>query len=218
MRHLPPARRDSERGYTLAALLVILTVMSVIIAFSVPKMWSDIMQRERDHQTLFAMKQYARAIQEFQKARGALPVSLDQLEEQKEPRVLRQLYPNPLSGELDWILVPFGTPSGGAQAPVPGVTPGTAPPGSQPPAQPQPGVPSTSPGGGQNAVPFIGVRPPQTGESFLSLNGSDRYEQWLYTIEDLAKEQTPTPPGTGPVSGSGPPGTTPPGGQQPRRP
>ncbi|HUO84759.1 MAG TPA: type II secretion system protein, partial [Thermoanaerobaculia bacterium] len=113
--------QSNEKGFTLAGVLVILTVLSVILAYSVPRMWSDVMKRERDYQLLFVMEQYARAIQDFQRARGALPVSLEQLEKQQKPRVLRQLYPNPLSGEVDWILVPVGTQTG--QTP-PGTPPG----------------------------------------------------------------------------------------------
>ena len=36
--------------------------------------------------------------------------------------------------------------------------------------------------------PFIGVRPNKTGTSYLVVNGSDTYEQWSYTINDLNNE------------------------------
>lgn len=187
-------RRGSaaERGFTLAAVMIILTVMMVFVAFTVPQMWSDVMRRERDYQTIWTMKQYARAITEFQKARKALPTSLEQLEEQNTPRVLRKLYPNPLSGEVDWVLIPVGADQG--QAPPPGTAPGTP----APPAQP--GVDSTAGGSG----PFIGVRPPQKGPSFVTFNERTTYETWSYTINDLQRELNPAPPP--PPGGSGPGG------------
>ena len=36
--------------------------------------------------------------------------------------------------------------------------------------------------------PFIGVRPPKTGKSLLTLNGADSYEQWTFTDTELKQE------------------------------
>ena len=60
-------------GFTLAGLIVILTIIMVFVAYTVPRQWSDVMQREREQQTIFVMKQYARAINEFQKKRNGYP-------------------------------------------------------------------------------------------------------------------------------------------------
>jgi type II secretory pathway pseudopilin PulG len=178
--------RSSESGFTLAGLLIILTVMGVVLAFSVPRMWSDILKRERELQTIWVMKQYARAINEFQQKRGSPPVNLEQLKEQTTPRVLRQLYPNPLSGKMDWILVPAGTQTP-AQAMVV-VNPNQ-------PNQPRPVVPQAPPQntgltGPQGNVPFIGVRPPTTGDSYITLYGAEQYENWMYTVNELEMERT----------------------------
>ena len=178
-------RIGDQRGFTLAALLVILTVLAVFVAYSVPPMWSDILKRERDIQTIWTMKQYARGIAEFQRKRGVLPTTLDQLKEQKEPRVIRALYSDPLTGELDWILVAPGT--GGTPVASPG-------PSSNPN---QPPTPQGATGSSKDYVgPFIGVRPPITGKSFVSLNGMDRYENWSFTINDL--QRNPAGPGPRP--------------------
>ena len=205
-------RLSAESGFTLAGLLVILTVLAVVLAFTVPTKWSDVRKRERDRQLMFVLEQYARSIQEYQRRTGGLPTTLEQLEEFNNPRVLRQLWTNPLSGEVDWILVPPGTGSGGA----PGQgTPGQAGQQPQQPGQ-QPGKPGTTgqpgqpglPGGGSPADyvgPFIGVRPPQTGESILEFKGSNQYSEWIYTVDDLQMEQTPQQPGQQP-------------GQQPQQP
>lgn len=172
--------RHSERGFTLAGLLVILTVIAVVVAYTVPPAWSLVMKREREKQTVWVMRQYARAIYEFQRKRNALPVSLDQLKEQNNPRVLRALYPNPLTGEMDWVLVPPGTAAGGTPAP------GMPPP--QQPATPQPAQSALGGNPQDYRGPFVGVRPGQTGEAYITLNGADRYENWVYTVVELQQE------------------------------
>ncbi|HEV7242492.1 MAG TPA: hypothetical protein VGQ36_24900 [Thermoanaerobaculia bacterium] len=159
-------------------MLVILTIVMVFVAYTVPRMWSDVLRRDRERQTIFVMKQYARAIAEFQRQRGALPTTLEQLEEHKRPRVLRQLYPNPLTGKMDWLLVPVTTnphsptTDGAPHRPLPIMTHG----------------------------PFIGVRPAVTGRSLTAFRGATDYGEWVYTIADLQQDrqqaiqatQTPT--------------------------
>jgi type II secretory pathway pseudopilin PulG len=208
------APRNPQSGFTLAGLLVILSVIAVISAYLVPKMWSSIMWRERDLQTIFVMKQYAKAISDFQRTTGALPTSLEQLEKKTMPRVLRQTYANPLSGELDWILVPQGAVTPGAQPQGQGAGPGGQL-GNQPPGTAQgPGTPVNQfgqPGGGDPrnySGPFIGVRPPQTGESMIELFEQKQYEAWMYTINELEVERA--------ARGAGPNPNQPPQGAGPR--
>lgn len=186
--------RSAESGYTLAGLLVILTILSVVVAYTVPPLWSTVMKRERDRHTIWVMKQYARAIQDFQRKRGTFPVSLEQLTEQKNPRIIRRLFANPLSGEVDWILVPAGTPTpatmAGAGQNAPGLPPVPNPQVPRPTPGTGVGIPgSPTPGPGQQVGPFIGVRPPNTGESFLELEGAKKYEEWMYTVNELARDQ-----------------------------
>lgn len=174
--------------------------MAMFIAFTVPEQWSMVLKRERDRQTIFLMKQYARAIYGWQaKHNQTAPVSLEQLQEAKKPRLLRGngKWPMPLTGkEEDWILVP-------AQALVQNMTPASGqqvmgPDGRPlPPQQPPP----TTPGQQQPAMrlnkdlsppdykgAFVAVRPKATGKSFITLNGVDSYEEWVYTVQDLTKE------------------------------
>jgi type II secretory pathway pseudopilin PulG len=194
-------RSPSERGYTLAAVLVIVTILAMVLAYTIPEQWSRVMKRERELHTIWVMKQYARAIQEFQKKRGTFPVSLEQLTEQKNPRIIRQLYPNPLTGELDWALVPFGTPTPATNPAAGAVAPG-APTLPQQPTTPQPTTPATG-AGGQQVGPFIGVRLAMRGESIVPLNGQTKYEEWVYTINELQRDlaaaaggaMQPFPPG-----------------------
>ena len=194
---------DAQAGFTLAALIVILTIISIIIAFTVPQQWSLVMKRERDRQTIFLMKQYARGILAFQTRNNAPPVSLQQLQDARRPRLLRGdgKWTCPLTGKKDdWILVPpnaiempgmpgTGTPpknnpvfggGGGNNKNNPPVAPGVnvRPPSKlNPAASPRDYV-------GQ----FVGVRPNAKGKSFIALNGAEDYSEWVYTVQDLQNE------------------------------
>jgi type II secretory pathway pseudopilin PulG len=175
------ARRRGEQGFTLAALIVIMTIMMIFVAYTVPRQWSTVMQRQREQQTIFAMRQYARAIYNFQKKNNTYPVSMQQLVEARQPRWLRggkDGLPDPMTGEMDWLLVPQAAAGQG------GVRPGNPPTGTQPPATTIPALPMKDYAGG----PFIGVRPPKTGKSLIALNGADQYEQWTFTAIEMKAE------------------------------
>jgi len=182
--------RSSERGFTLAGLIVILTVMAIFIAYTVPKQWSKVMAAERDKQTIFVMKQYARAIRAYQLKNNAVPTSLDQIKQARTPRLIRGAgeWICPLTGQADWVIIPASA----AQATNPQNPALTQPMNqrprdgawrmTQPTQQPTQGQP------GGIVGPIIGVRPNKTGPSFLTLNGATNYEQWSYTTIDLENE------------------------------
>lgn len=195
---------SAQEGFTLAALIVILTIISIVIAYTVPTQWSLVMKRERDRHTIFLMKQFARAIDAFEAKHKALPVSLDQLEKARKPRMLRGdgIWPNPLTGsEKDWIMVPPAAVNpAGSGAPV------------QPPNTPILGAPDMSkkpqerntPAGAPGQPrklnkeaspkdyvgPFVAVRPNATGPSFIELNDAADYSEWVYSIYDLRNERS----------------------------
>lgn len=209
------AGEPSQRGFTLAGLLIILTIVMVFVAFTVPKQWSTIMQRERELQTIFIMRQYARACYEFNQRHKVWPSSIDQVKDARLPRFIRgpkDGYVDPLTGEVDWLIIPFaaaqqggsgtgttpngaiigigGTaPGGGSGGGATGGTGGTGATGATGATggtgqQSLPGIPMKDYAGG----PFVGVRPPKTGESFLEYRGVKSYEQWSYTALDLTQE------------------------------
>lgn len=192
---------NAAAGFTLAALIVLLTIISIVVAYTVPTQWSLVMKRERDRQTIFLMKQFARGIMNWQtKHANTPPTSLDQLYEARKPRMLRGVdkWPCPLTGnEKDWILVPPQAlqPNVPGQPPVGGPQPSN--PATRPPQQ-QPQTPLTpyqgsklnkelSPPDYANG-PFVAVRPKATGKSFIALNGAENYEEWVYSVEDLRNE------------------------------
>ncbi len=167
------AAGSGQEGFTLAALLVILTIIAVVIAYTVPEQWSMIMARERDRQTIFLMKQYARSIKAWSMKNGGMPTSLDQITEAKEPRVIRGggKWICPITGkEDDWILVPFTAIQNPPQP-------------NQLQAQPSKLIKEASPR--EYTGPFVGVRPAATGKSFLEFNGATDYSEWVYTVMDL---------------------------------
>ena len=181
--------RASERGFTLAAVIVLLTIMAVTIAFTVPPQWSKIMERERDRQTVYVMKQTARAIYEFRRKNNAFPTSLEQLQKARQPRFIRgtEEFPvDPGTGKNDWLILPAGqqqqqaaaTGGIGVMGPTPAPGTSTAPPGTA-----IQGVPAKDFVG-----PIGGIRPSRTGKSFLALNGKETYEEWTYTVSDLEIE------------------------------
>jgi len=186
--------RQSERGFTLAALIVILAIMMIFVAYSVPKQWSTILQRERDYQTIYIMRQYARAILEFQhNHNNTLPTSISQLRDARNPRVIRWKDDpiDPLTGQVDWLIVPASAaPPGVRPAVPPPVPPPTTSSGKDANGNPTTPAIQSFPMKDYAGGPFVGIRSPKTGKSYVMLNGADQYEQWLYTSNDLSQEIT----------------------------
>jgi type II secretory pathway pseudopilin PulG len=194
---------DRQEGFSLAALIVILTIISLVIAYTVPAQWSMVMKRERDRQTIFLMKQFARGILRWQqKHNNTAPVSLQQMQDARKPLMLRNggKWPCPLTGsEEDWILVPAQAvmpngqvvPQGGANNQGGGSGIGIRGNPPQPPQAANGREPSKlnkelSPK--DYVGPFVGVRPNASGKSFIALNGAEDYSEWVYTVEDLKQE------------------------------
>ena len=171
--------------------MVIMSVMLIFIAYTVPQQWSLVMRRERELQTIFIMQQYAKACQAFMDKNKTYPVSMQQLAEAVQPRFLRCPKDgciDPLTGEVDWYVIPQSqAPApGGGQAPPGVVPPGGGPTGTQATSTAAPGIAIKDYAGG----PFVGVRPNKTGSSLILLNGADHYEQWIYTALDYVQDRT----------------------------
>jgi type II secretory pathway pseudopilin PulG len=185
-----------------------MTIMMIVVAYTVPRQWSTIMKRERERETIYAMQQYARSIAEFRLKNNTYPTSPQQLKDARQPRMIRGPkgeLPDPLTGEVDWLVIPQSAaaalpqrnipgqnnPPGTTQPPLPPLTgttnsTGTDTSGTNPPATPAlPGIPIKDYAGG----PFIGVRPPTHGKSLINFLGSDTYETWVYTSIDYENEK-----------------------------
>lgn len=181
----------------MAALLVALSVMSIVLAALMP-VWKTMAQREKEAELVFRGEQYKHAIGLFQRKNGiAYPPSLDVLVEQ---RFLRKKYKDPVTG--DDFLPLVQTQQAAAR---PGGATGAV-------AQPRPGAGNTSlsspgmtstPGmGAQGGI--VGVASKSTARSLRVYNGRDRYNEWHFVF--VAQTQTP---------GSGQPGRGGPGARRP---
>src|SRR5947207_5859970 len=102
-------RINSQQGFTLAGLIVVMTIMMIFVAYTVPRQWSTVMKRERERETFFAMQQYAKAIQEFQDKHKIYPNSIKELQDARQPRMIRGPkgeFIDALTGEVDWLIIP----------------------------------------------------------------------------------------------------------------
>ena len=86
----------------MAALLVVLAVMSLMLSMALP-VWHHAAQREREAELIFRGEQYARAIMLYQRQTpGAYPPDVETL---VEGRFLRRAYRDPMTAEGEFRLV-----------------------------------------------------------------------------------------------------------------
>lgn len=92
-----------EGGYNLVILIVVITLMNLAVAITLP-LWSQIIQREKEEELIFRGLQYAEAIRVFRTRFQRPPVRLEELVEAK-PRSIRRLYPDPMTDDGKWQLL-----------------------------------------------------------------------------------------------------------------
>jgi type II secretory pathway pseudopilin PulG len=206
-RHVPPAgsRRTREAGYNLVILAVAVTILSILVAGALP-VWSTAMKREREEELIFRGLQYAEALRVFQQRFGRLPTRLEELIE-VEPRCIRQLWTDPITGERDWRLIRGNMPvgmdggSGGQGAGLDGDAPGSGLGGDEGEDEDgrRQGSGGELPQGDAGLGPIRGVRSRSTDEALKTFFDKDRYDQWLFTVDLLTG-------GAGGGAGNAPPG------------
>lgn len=104
--------QDKEYGFTLLALLVIISIMGICLS-SAGKYWSTVAQRENEKELLFRGTQFLEAIgnyyQNSPRSTKTYPAKLEDL--LKDPRYLtktrhlRRIYKDPLNPDRDWGLI-----------------------------------------------------------------------------------------------------------------
>ena len=157
-------------------VVMLITVMNVMVAMVLP-LWSGMIRRDKEEELISRGLQYAEAIRVFQRRFGRLPVQLDELIK-VEPRSIRRLWEDPMTGKADWVLIfegaPPGTP-GGAIDPATGrpLPPGTPIPATPPGASDEENLP-------QPVGPIRGVRSRATGEGFHVFLDQTSYESWEF--------------------------------------
>lgn len=109
----------AEGGFVYIALLIFVAVIAISLS-AVSEVWSFSAQRDRETELLFIGNQYRRAITLYYTSspRGvrAFPHSLEELlvdnrTEDNAQHYLRRLYPDPMTGKVDWGTVTL--PDGG---------------------------------------------------------------------------------------------------------
>lgn len=201
--------RSRQQGFTLVALVVITTVMTILVAAAMP-MWSQIVKRDREAELVFRGLQYAEAIRVFQLRFQRYPVSLEELLN-ANPRCLRQLWKDPMTDDGQWGLVvaQSGRPGGRGrrgrqtredrmrrlgqanQAQEETRNTGGLTVGSEPQDLTGGSAPSgraSSRRGRQAMGPIQGVHSRSTETGVRTFLGSDQYSEWQFTVELL-----PTP-------------------------
>jgi len=91
-----PAPRAAARGYTLAALMVFVTLVLIGLTAGF-QLWSNRLQRENEDELIFRGKQYVEALRLFQQRWGRPPTKLKELMEigPGKHRCIRQLWKDP---------------------------------------------------------------------------------------------------------------------------
>ena len=104
------AGRRGDRGYAMAALLVMVAVLTVLMSIAMP-VWRHEAQREKEEELVFRGLQYVRAIRLYQAKTRALPPTIDAL---VQGHYLRKKYKDPIAND---DFVPIGA-AGGAPGQV----------------------------------------------------------------------------------------------------
>jgi type II secretory pathway pseudopilin PulG len=193
------SRVNGERGYAMAALLVALAVMAILMSVAMP-VWRQQARREKEAELVFRGEQYARAIALYNfknnqiGGRGfSLPPSIDVL---VQGRYLRKKYKDPMTKDGEFALLTAGQTN-----PTQG---GATPPGGRA------GGPAPSANTGTVIGGISGVRSKSEENSLRSYRGQTRYDQWVFTFNNVQRPGGIVPPAnTGDGRGGNP--TVPPG-------
>jgi type II secretory pathway pseudopilin PulG len=87
-----------DAGFSLAALIVFVTIASIFIAAAVP-VYQMQAKRELEEELIFRGGEYTRAIQKYRTKFGAYPTSIDQLVQTNGLHFLRKAYKDPITGK-----------------------------------------------------------------------------------------------------------------------
>ncbi len=205
----PSSKQPNAGGYTLVALLALMTILALFAAAAAPNITRRA-QREREIEAIFRGEQVADAIRAYysyqQSRRGqgdpSLPTSMDQLLEgipsgTKKVQVLRpSAARDPLTPEGEWRTIrPRSADLSDFQQSLmlftENVRPATNDPLLQrveqhmaPPVLPTLGLASTgtsSTDAGNSTGPFIGVSSRSERTSMITYYGIEYHNEWIFT-------------------------------------
>ena len=203
------SRLNAEHGYTLVALLVVMSLMALFALAAAPQVRQQA-QREREKEAIFRGEQVADAIRRYYQSRGgqgvnSLPTDMDQLRDgiqipgrTKKLQILRVAAgKDPLSSSGEWRLIgptsqDFGKFVRSATVYSGGVPPTprrefTALAGLIPQMTNILDTDSTdaAPGGEDTSAnssgPFLGVASRSQRNSVMTYYGIERHDEWIFT-------------------------------------
>lgn len=196
------SKRQSERGYTLVALLALMTIMALLLVAAVPNVRLQA-QRSLEEEAIWRGEEVAEAIRLYTRRTGRLPTSIEQLLEgvpvtTKKVQVLRPVAAHdPLSSSGEWKLIRRTDPAfidfqksviayAGRQPPTRDTAfIGAA--GQLPPLTNilDTGTVESAPGGEDDSAntsgPFIGVASRSRRDSIINYYGIPRHDKWVFT-------------------------------------
>ena len=189
--------------------------MAILVAAVLPLVSAE-MQRRKEDELIFRGLQYAEGVRVFRRKFGRYPASLKEMLEIR-PRVLRQLWKDPMTGQVDWVVVgPTMAVGATVRTPVPGG--GAAPTPTPTPGPFGAGGPADGGGPGSALVPVFGVHSRVAKKGFRLFDGRENYSDWVFTEQTIgvtAGASGAVTPGGLPGPGILPPGGGP-GGPPPR--
>ena len=175
----------TNNGFAMGALLVSIFITSLLMSMVLP-VWHHAAQREREAELIFRGRQYARAIDLWQRQRpGSAPQDLDTLVEE---RFLRKRYSDPMTsnGEFRILLQSDLASIEVNQAVTTGSrTETSSEQGSENRDEPEEA--------GGVAGGIVGVVSTSTESSIASYNSRNRYDEWFFI--HTTNTQLETPPG-----------------------
>lgn len=92
-----------EKGYMFVSAMVVVVLMGISMAV-LTKSWTYRVHRMKENELLFRGQQYSRAIRLYYQTHRRYPFKLEELMQVK-PRVLRELYADPMTDDGSWGLV-----------------------------------------------------------------------------------------------------------------
>ena len=203
-----PCRYKFEAGYTLAGVLVLIGIMSVMMAMALP-VWERIKQRENEEELIFRGKEYMEAIARYHTKFHSFPPDVETLSKMK---FIRKLYKDPMTENGEWKLLHpeslvetgeagfINQPGAkqrededqeGNEKKREGVVPGLGSPRTKDPEKDS----STEEGGDEKSIgPVVGVVSRSKKTSLRIYNGQSTYDKWIFAYVPQQDQQPPPRP------------------------
>ena len=95
--------RLGQRGFILAQLLALVTVMGILLTKAMPSVIAEV-QRDQEEELIFRGEAIRNAMRRYKAQTGTYPTSLEDLVKVR-PRILRKLYKDPMTANGDWDII-----------------------------------------------------------------------------------------------------------------